>query len=151
MRQEKGSYFLLITLEKDTTIQVGKLGEFRFSEGYYLYAGSALGGIDSRIRRHLRSDKKMHWHIDYLMEHARIVEVWYMLSEERLECFLVQVAQALPQARMPVQGFGSSDCRCPSHLVGLPVKPVFADVAVQLERISDRRISLEHLALPDVP
>ena len=42
MKREKGSYVLLIALDKDATVAVGKLGTFSFPAGYYLYVGSAL-------------------------------------------------------------------------------------------------------------
>ncbi len=49
-------------------MKVGKLGEFFFPQGVYLYSGSArgLGGLSSRLQRHLLGSSKKHWHIDYL-------------------------------------------------------------------------------------
>ncbi len=119
----KGSYILLIHLDNDASITIGKMGKFDFPGGYYLYAGSALGGLRGRIKHHLRKEKKLHWHIDYLLVQARIVEVWVVLAEERLECLLAQAARNLPGATIPVAGFGSSDCRCPTHLIHLPERP----------------------------
>ena len=114
---EKGTYALLLALEKEAPIAVGRLGTFTFPAGYYLYLGSAQGGLDARVKRHLRREKRLRWHIDYLLEHAEVVEVWYALGNESQECLWCQVAREMPQAEIPALGFGSSDCRCPSHLV----------------------------------
>ena len=56
----------------------------------------------------------MHWHIDYLMTHADLHEVWVFESPQRLEC---RVSEALSRhLPRPIRGFGASDCRCSSHL-----------------------------------
>ena len=119
----KGSYVLLVFLDNRAFISVGRLGTFAFPRGYYLYAGSALGGLRGRINRHLKKQKKLHWHIDYLLVQARIVEVWVVFGVERLECLLAQAALNLPGATIPVAGFGSSDCRCRTHLSHFSQKP----------------------------
>ena len=62
----KGSYALVIRLNRTEQLTVGRLGEFDFPAGCYLYFGSALNGLESRVSRHLRRDKKLHWHVDYL-------------------------------------------------------------------------------------
>ncbi len=111
-----GIYHLLIHLPQDRTIRVGKLGSFRFPAGCYVYTGSALSGLESRIARHLRRGKRFHWHIDYLLQHGRIVDVITYRTTERLECQLNQRILSLPGCRIPAKGFGSSDCSCPSHL-----------------------------------
>ena len=63
----KGTYCLLIHLKQDSKITIGKLGEKNFQKGYYIYVGSALNSLKTRIQRHLRKEKKIHWHIDYLL------------------------------------------------------------------------------------
>jgi Uri superfamily endonuclease len=111
-----GIYHLLIHLPQDTTIRVGKLGSFRFPAGYYVYTGSALNGLESRIARHLRREKRLHWHIDYLLQHGRVVDVITYQTTQRLECQFNQKILSLPDCKIPVKSFGSSDCSCPSHL-----------------------------------
>jgi Uri superfamily endonuclease len=125
----KGTYALVLHLEGNEEITVGKLGTFTFPAGYYLYVGSALGpgGLEARLARHRRRDKKLHWHIDYLLEHAQLVEVWSAASTDKLECVWAQAARKLRGAEMPVPGFGSSDCRCPSHLIYLGRKPTYEE------------------------
>ena len=108
----RGSYILIVELKEDEEISVGKLGILRFGRGYYAYAGSAMGGLDARIGRHMRQDKKKHWHIDYLLEKGMVRQVWY-LEDEKIEC---EIARAMESEFGGIAGFGSSDCRCRSHL-----------------------------------
>lgn len=128
----KGTYALILALDTETAIKAGRLAPFSFQEGYYLYAGSALGGLHSRIKRHIRDNKKPHWHIDYLRQEARIIEVWYLDSSVRLECAWYQYAVRLPHAQAVLAGFGSSDCGCYSHLVYFPSAPSFRDFRRQM-------------------
>ena len=95
-------------------IVVGKLGNILFQPGCYCYMGSALNGLKGRLARHLRHEKKMWWHIDYLLKRADVVEVVWALSSVRLEC---RIAGALrSQGVESIPSFGASDCRCISHL-----------------------------------
>ncbi|OGO05169.1 MAG: hypothetical protein A2Y91_04470 [Chloroflexi bacterium RBG_13_54_8] len=109
----KGVYALLIDLPEPREISVGRLGLVVFPRGVYAYIGSALKGIEARVDRHLRKNKKLHWHIDYLLQQAPVQRVVLCETEERLECVL---AQYLSQEFPSIPGFGSSDCRCDSHL-----------------------------------
>ena len=52
------TYCLIIKLNYDSIISVGKIGELDFKKGYYVYVGSALNSIDGRIKRHLKIRKK---------------------------------------------------------------------------------------------
>ena len=109
----KGIYTLLITLDKPQTISIGKRGKVSFPAGHYAYVGSALNGLESRIVRHLKKEKALHWHIDYFLQKARIEEVIYCLTEKGKEC---AIAFQLDQKLKPITHFGCSDCRCVSHL-----------------------------------
>ena len=92
---------------------VGRLGEFDFPVGQYVYTGSALRNIEARIRRHLSPVKKMHWHIDYLLV-APGVSVCEVKRFSECEC----VVNRQTSGDITVPGFGASDCRagCGSHL-----------------------------------
>jgi len=109
----KGSYILLIKLPEEQTITTGNLKDIHFPRGYYAYVGSAMGGFKSRLSRHLQDSKKRHWHIDYLLEKASVNEIILCEIKERVEC---TIAQALSYQFDSIPGFGSSDCKCPSHL-----------------------------------
>lgn len=71
--------------------------------------------MERRVARHLRRHKSLFWHIDYLLsdEHARVLEVHFKDAPRGDEC---KIAQLIRGAGEPVYGFGSSDCRCVSHL-----------------------------------
>ena len=116
---DRGTYALVIYLPRAKTIRVGALGAFKFPRGYYIYIGSALNGLSARIARHRRNEKKRFWHIDYLLEHARVIDVWTRESAARLECQWARAALALPNARVVAPRFGASDCNCAAHLVYL--------------------------------
>ncbi|HID56278.1 TPA: GIY-YIG nuclease family protein [Candidatus Poribacteria bacterium] len=113
----KGVYQLLIRLDRSETIRIGRLGTFRFPAGYYIYTGSAMSGLVGRVSRHLRSRKRLRWHVDYLLEKAKVIGVHEIWTDERIECELNR--RALSDAHVVAPGFGSSDCRCPSHLIYL--------------------------------
>jgi Uri superfamily endonuclease len=113
----KGVYQLHLRLDKPKRIRVGKLGVFTFPAGRYIYTGSAMNGLIGRLRRHLKKRKKLYWHIDYLLRHAKIETIFVLETGERVECQLNSLTLSLPNAKVIVKGFGCSDCRCPSHLV----------------------------------
>ena len=112
-KRARGCYILLVALPWSSRISVGALGALDFYNGFYAYVGSAMGGLRGRINRHLRRVKRVRWHIDYLLEKGKVKEVIYAPTSERLEC---RLAQSLEKAFRSFPGFGSSDCRCPSHL-----------------------------------
>lgn len=57
-----GTYCLIIEIKEKSTIKVGALGIIKFEKGYYIYVGSAMNSLVSRIKRHMKDDKKLHWH-----------------------------------------------------------------------------------------
>lgn len=109
----KGSYILLINLPKAARLAAGRLGEVHFAAGWYAYVGSAMRGFGSRLPHHLRKNKKPHWHIDYLLQAGHIERIITLEADTRTEC---RIARSLMQQFACIPGFGSSDCRCKSHL-----------------------------------
>ncbi|MBN2408035.1 MAG: GIY-YIG nuclease family protein [Elusimicrobia bacterium] len=110
----KGVYILCIRLRKSRNIRVGRLGDIFFRKGTYLYAGSALGGIEARLKRHIGKDKKLHWHIDYLLDKAHVITAAILRAgDKRNEC---AAARKLSRVLTCVPGFGSGDCGCGGHL-----------------------------------
>jgi Uri superfamily endonuclease len=132
--REPGTYVLVMCLETPSQVTVGKLGAFRLSPGWYSYVGSALGpgGLAARLARHRRSRKRRHWHIDYLADQVKITEIWWMASGDRAECAWARALNRLSDTRIPVPGFGSSDCQCPSHLLYSPHSVVLSTMIAQL-------------------
>jgi Uri superfamily endonuclease len=108
----KGIYAILMQLDGASEIHANNR-MFDLEKGFYVYIGSALSGLEKRVGRHLSSVKKCHWHIDYLLKAARIINIICAETTEGKECALARISsQRLPAIR----GFGSSDCKCPSHL-----------------------------------
>lgn len=104
-------------MKKSEKLQIGHLHDnYKFKKGYYVYIGSAMNSLTARINRHLSDDKKMHWHIDYLLKSpsSSIRDVIFNISDKKIECNLaLEIAkdgEAIPK-------FGSSDCNCSSHLI----------------------------------
>lgn len=107
------TYQLFIDIAAPVRVTVGRLGTFDFPAGRYVYTGSALRNFEARIARHLSHDKKMHWHIDYLLA-APGVTVHEVARSVKAECLVNQAVGG----EIVVSGFGASDCRnaCGSHL-----------------------------------
>jgi len=107
------SYQLAIALAVPTRITIGRLGVFDFPAGHYVYTGSARRNLETRITRHLRRDKLLHWHIDYLLTTPG-AEVTGVERFAQAECALNRKTVGA----VLVPGFGASDCRagCSSHL-----------------------------------
>ena len=115
----RGTYVLLLDLPFSSDIEVGSLGVLHFEPGRYCYVGSAMGGLDQRLSRHLRSEKKMRWHIDRLTVAADRREAWESYPEWIPECDLAHMAEEC--GMVPVHpGFGCSDCGCVTHLFLVP-------------------------------
>jgi Uri superfamily endonuclease len=111
----KGIYVLIIRLDRGVTANIGALGEMTFPEGLYAYVGSAQANLEKRVQRHLRKEKRMFWHIDYLLDNeaAKVVEVLVRQAGKAEEC---TVANEIGKKGVAIAGFGCSDCRCRSHL-----------------------------------
>lgn len=111
----KGIYVLLIAIDSDISIDAGALGMLKLEKGSYAYVGSAQNNLEKRVARHLRKEKKKFWHIDYLLDNAnvRVLKVLYRNARRPEEC---KIARKMERRGLPIQGFGSSDCRCRSHL-----------------------------------
>jgi Uri superfamily endonuclease len=120
-----GAYGLLIRLKAPFSGKIGALGSITLPPGTYLYLGSAYGpgGLPARLRRHLRKDKRLHWHVDYLTNTGTIEQIFVL--PEGQECDLADRALQLSDVHVPVSGFGSSDCRrCAAHLLAVPMHAV---------------------------
>jgi len=119
---DSGSYLLVIACERSTDIEIGALGERTFETGHYAYVGSAFGpGGLSRVDRHRRiaagDHDVRHWHIDYLLGAAETELATVETFHDRdVECELATTLSEMGCGR--VDGFGASDCDCPSHLWG---------------------------------
>ena len=113
----KGTYCLIIGNYKTSSMKIGNLYEdHKFQKGFYVYIGSAMNSLIPRLNRHLSNEKKMHWHIDYLLKSpdCHIRDILFNISDEKIECDL---ARTISKDGEEIPGFGCSDCSCNSHLI----------------------------------
>ncbi len=109
-----GTYTLLIYVEKPLRVAIGRLGVFSFKQGFYAYVGSALNSLKARVERHVRKKGAKFWHIDFLLrrEGVYILEVFFSFTKAKFECKVASMVKG----EVVVRRFGSSDCKCPTHL-----------------------------------
>ena len=121
---QAGTYVLRLKLPGPARLVIGRLGEFDFPSGNYLYLGSAFGpgGLAGRLTHHLSEVKRPHWHIDHFRQVANVFEVCYAAGLPSLECQWSQRVANLPGVEVPAPGFGASDCPCgcAAHLYFIP-------------------------------
>jgi Uri superfamily endonuclease len=119
-------YILGVEINQDIQISVGKLGKIGFYKGFYLYVGSAKDRLSTRLARHLSRDKRLFWHIDYLLASPAVCIKKIWINGNKSECSVVRLINRNVKSQI-IRGFGSSDCCCPGHLV-------FVEKVVTLER-----------------
>jgi Uri superfamily endonuclease len=107
------TYQLNIVLAEPAILSIGQLGVFDFPAGRYIYTGSARRNIEARIARHLHHEKKLKWHIDYLLA-SPYASIDKVTKYELPECVINQQTNGI----ILIACFGASDCRagCGSHL-----------------------------------
>jgi Uri superfamily endonuclease len=118
MHSLPGTYALILSSIVKKPVRIGKLDTLNLKQGFYVYIGSAFGpgGLKARIRHHLKNSSRPHWHIDYLASILKLHEIWYTYDPVRREHQWAEVHGSTRGASIPLLGFGSSDCGCPSHL-----------------------------------
>ena len=111
----KGIYVLIVQVGTDMVLGIGALGEVKFRKSLYAYVGSTQKNLQKRIERHMRDDKKCFWHIDYLLqeENTKVIEAFFKEGKKAEECV---IAKEIDEKGERIEGFGSSDCKCKSHL-----------------------------------
>jgi len=116
---EPGTYVIILRLREKKRLHIGKLGEFEFPSGSYIYVGSAQGsgGLAGRLARHVNKNpnKALHWHIDYLIRSVEATQIWWEVGSPSHECAWAEKLSTIGTRIIP--GFGSSDCRCGGHLI----------------------------------
>jgi Uri superfamily endonuclease len=117
MKPLPGTYALILQNHSSAEIEVGRLGKMTFCPGHYIYIGSARGpgGLRARVSRHCRKSKPKRWHIDYLSNIMRPVCAWISYDQKHLEHCWARIVSEMPGV-LPIKRFGSSDCKCPTHL-----------------------------------
>ena len=80
--QPKGILYVLILKTEAQQIKVGALGELEFN-GTYAYVGSDQRG--GRLTRHMKKNKIMKWHIDYLTNVSTVLGAWTFDLPQKME------------------------------------------------------------------
>lgn len=117
-----GTYMLILRAPRSASVRVGSGGDVSVEPGWYLYVGSAMGGLWQRVRRHLASEKRLRWHIDYLLQVTQVEEVWFRLGGPRTECDWARALARVEQFS-PFGAMGASDCACRTHVYRCERKP----------------------------
>lgn len=152
--RQKGTYLLILRLQKDRRIRIGKLGLQQLTAGFFGYVGSAFGpgGLRARLNHHLRTAARPRWHIDYLRKAAAVEQIWFSTEDRQQEHAWASLLKCMSGIDIPVDNFGATDCRCRSHLFRFVRKPSFVRFARALNRempgIAPDRISRIRLTKP---
>ena len=114
-----GTYALFLSLEEELHTEVGTLGPCTFPRGVHVYAGSAMGGLRARLARHVRREKRVHWHVDMLTTApgCRVLGAVVFTSTVLGECDIVASLEGVEDAEVRPLHFGASDHGCRGHLV----------------------------------
>lgn len=142
-RANEGSYVLVLQTQKSYRIKAGSLPEREYPPGIYFYIGRAKRYLRGRLARHLRSEKKLFWHIDYLLRKAHIKAIWCRPGFFD-ECHVASGIMELDRKSCtPIKGFGASDCRCSSHLIHYRGKDSF--LSPIRKKIKCREVSIDDI------
>ncbi len=119
----RGAYVLIIDLNEMLSFNLKSLGNLSFDKGTWIYVGSAMGmgstNLENRIRRHFRSEKTIHWHIDHLLHSdSKIRASVWAESSSPAECEIAKSIDRMVDVNPGPRGFGASDCKqkCVTHL-----------------------------------
>ena len=125
MQSSPGTYALILSALQKEQIAIGKIGTLRLQPGFYVYVGSAFGpgGLKARIKHHSKKAARPHWHIDYLTSALDLKEIWYTCDPIHREHQWATIIANTRGGSAPLAGFGSSDCRCNTHLFFFKSKP----------------------------
>ena len=114
-----GAYLLFINLTAETILP--NFFNTNLPPGHYGYAGNARGkgGVQGRCKRHIKSTKKKHWHVDWLTINAQ--KLLAIAFPDKNECEIIQYLLTIKGTSVAIKGFGNSDCKtCSSHLIKFP-------------------------------
>jgi sugar fermentation stimulation protein A len=133
----------VLVLEKKTSSPVVLKKETIFMKrGIYMYVGSAKRGMHARLARHVRKEKKLFWHIDYVTSRPDVTVKVILLSPGK-ECATLREISDL--GVLFGRRLGASDCTCPSHFIYVPGKRLRQVMGVLAKKGYTDRVELSHL------
>jgi len=124
-REAAGCYLLLYRNRRRFSADIGALGRRVFPRGFYVYVGSGMRSLFSRIGYHQRKSEKRHWHLDYIKDRFSFLSDIPIVTSSNRECDLSR--KILENGGIGIDGFGSTDCRCNSHLYFFESNPLDSD------------------------
>ncbi len=150
---DSGRYVLLLHVPEGLVLEVGSLGRLEFPTGHYGYSGSAARGLQARLSRHARREKAVHWHIDRLTarDGVRVLGAVVLPLAGPSECETADDLVRSAGGRRLHRGFGSSDCRCPGHLVHLGGWEDVRAATASLEDAGGRWVDIWRIRRPGGP
>lgn len=118
---KSGIYILEIEAKVNFKLDIKKFTGLTFPAGWYYYVGSAQKNFHHRVLRHIRKEKKIHWHIDHLTTNKKIDVKSIYIFENKPKQFETDLVKDLVD-NIPLKyfadGFGNSDDPvCKSHLL----------------------------------
>ena len=122
--KSRGCYVIVLRLRQRAGISVGRFGVLSFEPGYYCYVGSAFGpgGLRARLGRHIKGAARQRWHVDYLRAASEPIQLWFQTQSESREHAWAE-ALGTGSVFRGIPKFGTSDCRCHTHLFHSPDPP----------------------------
>ena len=144
--EAKGTYLLLLETADTGILRVGRQMEMELRPGWYGYIGSAFGpgGLAARLAHHLKRAPRPRWHLDYLRQKARPVEIWFASYDRMTEHRWATLLTEWSFTTLPGLRFGASDCDCRSHLVHFDRLPAFQSMRRRLRSGLVRTVRLHH-------
>jgi Uri superfamily endonuclease len=150
--EAKGTYILIAQVSEMKRLEVGSLGKFDITPGFYAYVGSAFGsgGLRARLGHHLESIAEPHWHVDYLLQVASPIEIWFTMADKKMERHWAELMEKAPGFRVPIPRFGSSDYHRSraSHLFYSKRRPSFRWFQQQVMESFEGLEVMQHVILP---
>lgn len=114
--RDRGTFGLLLEVASDRTLEVGSLGDVRFPEGVYAYAGQAKRGFARRVDRLEEADSRARRHVDRVVDEAADREA--VRFPGAVDACELATHLARDPDSLPVIGFGATGCTCLTHLHG---------------------------------
>jgi len=96
-----GTYVLILKVSDNILLR-----HWKIKKGFFAYVGSAKNGLSKRLSRHLKKEKKLFWHIDYLLDEKEVEIYKIYVSKREIEKV---VAKFFERLYNPILGFGNGD------------------------------------------
>jgi Uri superfamily endonuclease len=140
-----GTYAIVFYLMEDNEFIIPRFGRVFFRKGYYVYSGSAKKNLIPRVKRHIRKEKKLKWHIDYFSVSEKVITKKIFLFAHRSECEINRFFK-LSGGKIVIEKFGASDCKnkCKSHFLYFEKMPKLKTV-IEFGGIDGKLLILQNI------